>query len=462
MTSTTVDYRNTVFEHPTLTRIHGEPTFEGIHHLHKELMINAQTVHSDLGGGTHGHLGLVLSPQRYPLIRNAAYTPPPTSRSIGHSSGNNATYCQNHERLTHWMSPHLLRSNWDGTSAQATDSGGSGSSVHRSPSQSNYWTNSSSSCWYYSSSVPGLWQGHPTNFIRTRAEGPTTSLWPTTSNQRCVYGYQWARQLFWSGTNALYTGPMHQFGISNFKQNVIFSKGDYRLEYQAQSPKNLDKLQDSIQSSSSTTQGNHNISGTQFYVSCQFCQRDSPRTTYRTPQQQQHNFSSINAAGHCIGHHSQWHQWQFNYLSIAIRNCSSQRICTRRATTNIPTVSSSITAILSPLPYPSQHPGAQYYPYAQQMAPPQPPNAPPNIANISSTPGSAHTKRKKMSYCWTHGGCYHRGAQCRNKAPGHMDSATFNNRLGGSTRNVQGIPPSQPQADTNTWRVGMTSHKIFK
>ncbi len=76
MTSTTVDYRNTVFEHPTLTRIHGEPTFEGIHHLHKELMINAQTVHSDLGGGTHGHLGLVLSPQQYALIRNAAYTHP--------------------------------------------------------------------------------------------------------------------------------------------------------------------------------------------------------------------------------------------------------------------------------------------------------------------------------------------------------------------------------------------------
>ena len=76
MTTNTVDYRNTVFEHPTLTKIHGEPTFEGIRTIHQELMINAQTVHSDLGGGAHGHLGLVLSPRRYALLSNAAYNRP--------------------------------------------------------------------------------------------------------------------------------------------------------------------------------------------------------------------------------------------------------------------------------------------------------------------------------------------------------------------------------------------------
>ena len=69
------DYCTTVFEHPTLTRIHGEPTFEeGIRILHKEVMVNVQTIHSELlGGGTHGHLGLVLLPQRYALLSSAAY-----------------------------------------------------------------------------------------------------------------------------------------------------------------------------------------------------------------------------------------------------------------------------------------------------------------------------------------------------------------------------------------------------
>ena len=45
----------------SLTQIHGELTYEGVHKLRKELMVNVQTVHSDLGGGAHGHLGLVLS-----------------------------------------------------------------------------------------------------------------------------------------------------------------------------------------------------------------------------------------------------------------------------------------------------------------------------------------------------------------------------------------------------------------
>ena len=62
MATNMVDYRNTVFEHLILTKIHGEPTFEVIRTLHRELMVNAQTVHSDLGGGEFGHLGLVLSP----------------------------------------------------------------------------------------------------------------------------------------------------------------------------------------------------------------------------------------------------------------------------------------------------------------------------------------------------------------------------------------------------------------
>ena len=71
-----VDYRTTVFEYPTLTKLHGESTFEGVQILHKELMVNAQTVHSELGGGTHRYLGLVLSPGRYALVSNVPYNRP--------------------------------------------------------------------------------------------------------------------------------------------------------------------------------------------------------------------------------------------------------------------------------------------------------------------------------------------------------------------------------------------------
>ena len=43
-------------------------------------------------------------------------------------------------------------------------------------------------------------------------------------------------------------------------------------------------------------------------------------------------------------------------------------------------------------------------------------------------------------YCWTHGCCAHKGADCRNKATGHKDEATFQNMMGGSTKNCFWIP----------------------
>ena len=44
--------------------------------------------------------------------------------------------------------------------------------------------------------------------------------------------------------------------------------------------------------------------------------------------------------------------------------------------------------------------------------------------------------KKKRQYCWTHGLCYHQGTQCREKAAGHQDAATLQNRMGGTARNT--------------------------
>ena len=35
-------------------------------------------------------------------------------------------------------------------------------------------------------------------------------------------------------------------------------------------------------------------------------------------------------------------------------------------------------------------------------------------------------------YCWTHGACGHHGKNCRGKAQGHKDAATFEDKVGGS------------------------------
>jgi hypothetical protein len=70
MSIPTVNYREVFFEHPDLSRIIGIRTYETLHTLNQELKSNAKSVNSNLGGGQHGHLGLVVSPNAYALLSN--------------------------------------------------------------------------------------------------------------------------------------------------------------------------------------------------------------------------------------------------------------------------------------------------------------------------------------------------------------------------------------------------------
>ena len=63
-----IDYKNHVFEFPELTRIVGEPSTATLITLLNEVKSNAMSVHSDLGGGENGHLGLVVSPATYQTV----------------------------------------------------------------------------------------------------------------------------------------------------------------------------------------------------------------------------------------------------------------------------------------------------------------------------------------------------------------------------------------------------------
>ncbi len=71
-----IDYRSIFFAHPTLTPIQGEPDADALITLKNQLKANAGTVPSNLGGGNHGHLGLVLSPATYALVANTPFDTP--------------------------------------------------------------------------------------------------------------------------------------------------------------------------------------------------------------------------------------------------------------------------------------------------------------------------------------------------------------------------------------------------
>ena len=74
--SAPVNYVKTYFIHPTLTPIQGEPEYSTLKVLKNETKANASKVTSNLGGGSHGHLGLVLTPAEYAMISAVPYVRP--------------------------------------------------------------------------------------------------------------------------------------------------------------------------------------------------------------------------------------------------------------------------------------------------------------------------------------------------------------------------------------------------
>ena len=68
MTSGNIDYAALYFKYKTPNGINGEPTYKSLKRLKTELRANASSVDTDLGGGDHGYLGLVLSDAEYARI----------------------------------------------------------------------------------------------------------------------------------------------------------------------------------------------------------------------------------------------------------------------------------------------------------------------------------------------------------------------------------------------------------
>ena len=73
-----VNYADTCFHYPVPTKIEGEPTHATLTTLQKELQANASSVDSNLGGGNHGYLGLVLSDPDYANIPGTTPSVAPT------------------------------------------------------------------------------------------------------------------------------------------------------------------------------------------------------------------------------------------------------------------------------------------------------------------------------------------------------------------------------------------------
>jgi hypothetical protein len=64
------------FPYPVLPTVQGEPDYQTIHDIRKSLQENSRAIDTNLGGGTLGHLGLIVSYASYAMIAPATYAGP--------------------------------------------------------------------------------------------------------------------------------------------------------------------------------------------------------------------------------------------------------------------------------------------------------------------------------------------------------------------------------------------------
>jgi hypothetical protein len=64
------------FPHPILPTVEGEPGYQTIHAIRRFLQANSRAIDTHLGGGTLGHLGLIISDASYAIIAPATVNEP--------------------------------------------------------------------------------------------------------------------------------------------------------------------------------------------------------------------------------------------------------------------------------------------------------------------------------------------------------------------------------------------------
>ena len=82
MTLGAVDYATSYFKYNTPTPVQGASTNKTLKRLKQELQANASSVESDLGGGDHWYLGLVLTNAKYATVTATLFVPPTYPASL--------------------------------------------------------------------------------------------------------------------------------------------------------------------------------------------------------------------------------------------------------------------------------------------------------------------------------------------------------------------------------------------
>ena len=103
MANLNIDYATTSFEYLILTRIHGMPSYESLRKIKNKIKANTASVPCDIGGGSYGHLELVLTVAEYVNITQTEYIfpvhPGILNIAVGNPNYETARLTEEHKEL---------------------------------------------------------------------------------------------------------------------------------------------------------------------------------------------------------------------------------------------------------------------------------------------------------------------------------------------------------------------------
>ena len=408
-----INYKNNQLEYPELTRIIGEPTTATLIVLLNEVRANASSVHMDLGGGQDGHLGLVCSPEVYQeLVPNGEPYIRPNNPGRLHLDLGMTRYEIAHASDEHNEETRVFREVIG---------------VERAIRQK--FVTAIEPTYLRALRTPGtnkLTQTIPEIFdhlFSTYGDVTPQDLRELTAR---VEGLSYPPQ---EPVDTIFSEIDDLATIANYAKASLTSFQKINMAYIYFQKCGIFK--------SALTKWDESPDDAKTWLSFKEHFRAAHKAMKRTGALTIQDTLNRDAVAHMVQEELQQvlvtPQDSQDIIDLAESDHQSASPATLPPTTAT-TTSSATPSIASDITMQTMQ---QQMAMIQQLAMANQPLCLPVNSDNPSTQQKEKRKWNQMKFCWTHGACNHWSPECRTKAEGHQNSATFQNCKGGSTKNLQ-------------------------
>ena len=419
-----IDYASSYFKYKTPTPIRGEPTHKSLKRLKLELQANASSVETDLGGGNHGYLGLILTDQEYATIPHTAPFVPPTYPAALNipSDATQIQALQLKDEHQEAKRLYLECKNVEKASLRHIQD-----AIEEKYLESlvDEYTN------LLNGDVPDMLTYLFWNYGKVRseevaqkeAEVMTLSWQPTEPMVLLTRPLEQLQKLATQANIPCTDNQILEKGLSLIRATRDFEYALTQWENKQQNQKTWATFKThfheaqlqlkQIRGPTMQQAGYHHANSLAQQIQEQLQERDSQMIAHL------HNIPSLTTS---------------SISSSEPSTSSSEEVYSANMVQDATQL--EILKLLRQIQLdmkPQQQQNTNRPSYTNRPSSPSQPTRRPRILRATKTPDDATLYRPcKGKYCWTHGACGHSSANCKDKAPGHRDEATKENKMNGS------------------------------